>query len=57
MIPFLWVAPLSIYLLTFILTFDSDRFYRRGAIRRCCRRLARASAVWSRALVALSLGA
>jgi hypothetical protein len=29
-IPFLWVLPLSIYLLTFILSFESDRFYRRG---------------------------
>src|SRR5258708_23516231 len=29
-IPFLWIAPLSIYLLTFILTFESDRWYRRG---------------------------
>jgi len=28
--PFLWVAPLSVYLLTFILTFESDRWYRRG---------------------------
>ena len=28
--PFLWIAPLSIYLLTFILTFESDRWYRRG---------------------------
>ena len=28
--PFLWVAPLSLYLLTFILTFESDRWYRRG---------------------------
>ena len=28
--PFLWMAPLSIYLLTFILTFESDRWYRRG---------------------------
>jgi len=27
--PFLWVAALSIYLLTFILVFESDRFYRR----------------------------
>lgn len=27
--PFLWVAPLSIYLLTFVLTFESDRWYRR----------------------------
>lgn len=28
-IPFLWVAPLSLYLLTFILCFESDRWYRR----------------------------
>ncbi len=27
--PFLWVIPLSIYLLTFILTFESSRWYRR----------------------------
>ena len=26
--PFLWVAPLALYLLTFVLTFESDRFYR-----------------------------
>jgi spermidine synthase len=29
-IPFLWVLPLSIYLLTFILTFQSDRIYNRA---------------------------
>lgn len=28
--PFLWIAPLATYLLTFILTFESDRWYRRG---------------------------
>lgn len=28
-IPFLWVMPLAIYLLSFILTFESDRYYRR----------------------------
>jgi hypothetical protein len=28
-VPFLWVAPLSLYLLTFILCFDSDRWYSR----------------------------
>jgi hypothetical protein len=27
--PFLWVAALAIYLLTFVLAFQSDRFYRR----------------------------
>ncbi len=29
-IPFLWVLPLSIYLLTFILCFESSRWYRRA---------------------------
>ncbi len=28
-IPFLWVLPLAIYLVSFILTFDSDRWYSR----------------------------
>jgi hypothetical protein len=28
--PFLWVAPLSLYLLTFVLTFESDRWYNRA---------------------------
>jgi hypothetical protein len=29
-VPFLWVAPLTVYLVTFILCFDSDRWYRRN---------------------------
>jgi hypothetical protein len=29
-IPFLWVLPLSLYLITFIACFESDRWYRRG---------------------------
>ncbi len=29
--PFLWVAALGIYLFTFVLAFESDRFYRRTA--------------------------
>lgn len=33
-IPFLWVLPLSLYLLSFILCFDSDRWYRRWAFTR-----------------------
>ena len=36
-IPFLWVLPLSLYLLSFILCFDSDRWYQRwlfSALRR-----------------------
>ena len=28
-IPFLWVVPLTLYLLTFVLCFESDRWYRR----------------------------
>lgn len=29
-VPLLWVVPLSLYLLTFILCFESKRWYRRG---------------------------
>jgi spermidine synthase len=29
-IPLLWVVPLALYLLTFILAFEGDRLYRRG---------------------------
>ncbi len=29
-VPFLWIVPLSIYLLTFILCFDSEGWYRRS---------------------------
>jgi hypothetical protein len=32
-IPFLWVVPLSMYLLSFILVFDSDRIYRPAVFR------------------------
>lgn len=32
-IPFLWVVPLSVYLLSFILTFDSDRLYKPAIFR------------------------
>ena len=28
-IPFLWVVPLSLYLISFIITFDHERWYRR----------------------------
>ena len=28
--PFLWVLPLALYLISFILTFEYDRFYHRG---------------------------
>jgi hypothetical protein len=30
-VPFLWVLPLALYLLSFIIAFDSPRWYRRGA--------------------------
>jgi predicted membrane-bound spermidine synthase len=30
-VPFLWVLPLSLYLLSFILAFESQRWYRRAA--------------------------
>jgi spermidine synthase len=29
-VPFLWVLPLALYLVTFILTFDHPRWYKRG---------------------------
>ena len=29
-IPFLWVLPLAVYLLSFVLCFESDRWYRRS---------------------------
>lgn len=32
-VPFLWVLPLSIYLLSFILCFEGDGWYRRGLFR------------------------
>ena len=31
-IPFLWVVPLSLYLVSFIVCFESDRWYRRGPV-------------------------
>jgi spermidine synthase/MFS family permease len=31
-IPFLWLLPLTLYLLTFVLCFESDRWYRRRIV-------------------------
>lgn len=31
-IPFLWLLPLTLYLLTFVLCFESDRWYRRSVV-------------------------
>ena len=33
-VPLLWIVPLAIYLLTFILTFESSRWYRRDVLLR-----------------------
>jgi SAM-dependent methyltransferase len=33
-VPFLWILPLTIYLLSFILCFESSRWYRRGLFLR-----------------------
>ena len=29
-VPFLWIAPLAVYLLTFVIAFDHERWYARG---------------------------
>lgn len=31
-VPFLWVLPLSLYLLTFVIAFDHERWYRRAIV-------------------------
>jgi uncharacterized membrane protein len=33
-VPFLWILPLAIYLITFVLCFESTRWYRRGVAAR-----------------------
>ena len=35
-VPFLWIVPLSLYLLSFVVCFDSDRWYRRGIYTILC---------------------
>ena len=34
-IPMIWVAPLALYLLSFILSFDHHGWYQRGSSCRC----------------------
>jgi len=34
--PLLWIAPLAVYLVTFILCFESQRFYRRSIFMPAC---------------------
>jgi len=53
--PFLWIAPLSIYLLTFILTFESDRWYHRGLFAAAAGVLAPITCAVIGATVAVSL--
>jgi hypothetical protein len=53
--PFLWIAPLSIYLLTFILTFESDRWYHRGLFAAAAGVLAPITCAVVGATVAVSL--
>jgi hypothetical protein len=53
--PFLWVAPLSLYLLTFVLTFENPRWYRRGLIAPLAGILAAVACAVLSAAVALSL--
>jgi SAM-dependent methyltransferase len=60
-IPFLWIVPLALYLLSFIICFDSPRWYRRnpftllliGALAGLCWALLQGSnwAVWQQVLV------
>ncbi|MEO7144656.1 MAG: fused MFS/spermidine synthase [Bryobacteraceae bacterium] len=33
-VPFLWIVPLAVYLITFVLCFESSRWYRRGVFLR-----------------------
>jgi hypothetical protein len=54
--PFLWVAPLSIYLLTFVLAFEKERFYHRALFAGAAGVFAPAGCAVQVAAVALSLG-
>jgi len=53
--PFLWVAPLAIYLLTFVLTFEWDRAYHRVGFAIAAGVLAPAGCIVQSAAIALSL--
>ena len=54
--PFLWVAALSIYLLTFILVFESERFYHRTLFACLAGILAPIACVVPSAAVSLGIG-
>lgn len=53
--PLLWIAPLSIYLITFVLTFESGRWYRRMAFALLAGVCASAGIAVSAAMVAIDL--
>ena len=54
--PFLWVVPLSLYLLTFILAFERENAYRPGLFARAAGVFAALGCIVQSAAVALSLG-
>jgi hypothetical protein len=53
--PLLWIAPLSVYLLTFILAFDNSRWYRRALFAGAAGLFAPVACAVISAAVALSL--
>ncbi len=55
--PFLWVTALSIYLLTFILAFQSERFYRRAFFACAAGILGPVGCIVPSAAVGLEIGA
>ncbi len=55
-IPFLWVAPLSVYLLTFVLAFESERWYRRPVFAAAAGLFVPAGCAILVAAVAVSMG-
>ena len=54
--PFLWVAPLAIYLLTFVLTFERDRAYHRLGFAIAAGVLAPVGCIVQSAAIAAPLG-
>ena len=54
--PFLWVAPLSVYLLTFVLTFEKERWYHRTSFAVAAGVLAPVGCALLSAAIAMPLG-
>lgn len=54
--PFLWVAPLSIYLLTFVLAFEKAQYYRRAVFAAAAGVFVPAACVAESVSASLSLG-